>query len=369
MNIGLPKETKTSEYRVAITPSGVERLTQAGHRVYVESNAGVGSGYSNLMYEQAGAAIVGLYEVWNQPLIVKVKEPLGTEFGKMQSGQVIFTYLHLAASKDLTLKLLEKNVIAYAYETVQLEDGSLPLLVPMSEVAGKLSVQAGAYCLEAAHGGKGVLLGGVTGVYPANVTILGAGVAGTNATMVAHGMGARVTVLDINEERLSKIQSMFTWKPGNNNVYTIKSNPKEVEHAVVTADLVISTILIRGAKAPKLITRQMLTNMECGSAFVDVSIDQGGAAESSMATTHTNPTYVECGVVHYCVANMPGAVPYTSTRALTNATLPYILDLANNPLNPDNPALVKGLNIFTGRISIKEVAEAHNVNVYGKDIE
>lgn len=354
MRIGLPKEIKTSERRVAITPEGVERLVGAGHSVVVETDAGVGSGFSNTQYEKSGATISSVFSVWQQDLIVKVKEPLGPEFDLMRPNQVLFTYLHLAASKDLTEKLMQKQVVAYAYETVRLDNGCLPLLLPMSEVAGRLAVQAGAHCLEAAHGGKGILLGGVTGVPPANVLILGAGVAGTNAAMVAKGMGARVTVLDINATKLEIILQRIP------DIRIVFSTPDEIKQEILSSDLVISTILVPGAKAPKLITREMLRSMEPGSVFVDVSIDQGGSAETSRATTHTSPTYIEEGVVHYCVANMPGAVPQTSTRALTSATLPYVLELANDPHKVSEP-LRRGLNVDSGQVVLREVAEAHGL--------
>jgi len=354
MKIGLPKEIKTSEQRVAITPEGVERLINAGHSVVVECDAGVGSGFSNLQYERAGASISSVFNVWQQDLIVKVKEPLGPEFDLMRPNQVLFTYLHLAASKELTEKLMQKQVVAYAYETVQLDNGSLPLLMGMSEVAGRLAVQAGAHYLEAANGGKGILLGGVTGVPPANVLILGAGVAGTNAATIARGMGARVTVLDTNATKLEIILQRLP------NIDIGLSTLDEIKQEISVSDLVISTILIPGAKAPKLITREMLRSMEPGSVFVDVSIDQGGSAETSRATSHTNPTYIEEGVIHYCVANIPGAVPRTSTRALTNATLPYILELANDPHKVSDP-LRRGLNVDRGQVVLREVAEAHGL--------
>ena len=360
MNIGVPREIKTAERRVAVTPYGVEKLVGAGHQVFIESGAGIGSGFTDFQYSSAGAHVVPVEKVWQQKLIVKVKEPLGPEFDRMQDGQVLFTYLHLASSKELTLKLLKKNIVAYGYETIQLEDGSLPLLAPMSQVAGRLAPQFGARCLESVNGGKGILLGGVPGIGCARVLILGAGVAGTHAAIIADGMGAWVTAMDINKDKLNRLQAQVP-------VHIVLSTPEDLKREIADADLVISTILIPGAKAPKLITREMLRTMEKGSAFVDVAIDQGGSAETSRPTTLTEPMYIEEGIVHCCVANMPGAVPRVSTLALTNATLPYILELAESPFNPPNRALWKGMNVFCGALGIREVADAHGMDMYGRE--
>ena len=360
MRIGLPKEIKTAEKRVAITPSGVATLIKAGHEVFVEQDAGLGSGFIDGLYIANGAHITTQEEVWEQEMVVKVKEPVGPELELMKQGQILFTYLHLAASKELTLKLMEKGVVAYAYEAVQTKDGSLPLLKPMSEVAGRLSVQMGARCLEAVNGGKGKLLGGVAGVSPAKVVILGAGVAGANACEVALGMGAKVMMLDVNQDKFNRlwhIQDIAEdhWYRLNMRINKDGALLEEIKDA----DLVISTILVPNAHTPRLITKEMLWSMEPGSAFVDVSIDQGGSAETSRPTTHTNPMFVECGVVHYCVANMPGAVPQTSTRALSSATFPYVMELAGREKVSEE--LMKGLSVIEGRIVCEEVRKCHGL--------
>lgn len=359
MRIGIPKEIKTAEKRVALMPEGVASLIQSGHEVFIESDAGLGSGFIDGLYIAAGAHITDQEEVWDQEMVVKVKEPIGRELDLMKSGQILFTYLHLAASKELTLKLMERGVEAYAYEAVQLDNGSLPLLKPMSEVAGKLSVQMGARCLEAVNGGKGKLLGGVSGVSPAKVVILGAGVAGTNACEVALGMGAKVVVLDVNQKKLDNLWSIRDIAEDHWYRLEPRINEKDVlPREIRDADLIISTILVPNAKAPKLLTRKMFIEMEPGSAFVDVSIDQGGSAETSRPTTHTDPIFKECGVVHYCVANMPGAVPMTSTRALCTATFPYVKELAERQ---ESVELVRGLSVSDGMVVCEEVKKCHGV--------
>jgi alanine dehydrogenase len=358
MIVGIPKEIKADENRVAITPSGVSALIGNGHQVLIEKNAGKGSAIADESFVKAGASICeDVGDVWERAdMIIKVKEPLGPEFSRMREGQVLFTYLHLAADRNLTEKLMEKKVVAIAYETIQLDDGSLPLLIPMSEVAGRLSVQMGAYCLEAKNGGSGILLPGVSGVPPAKIVIAGGGIAGTNACFVAVGIGARVTILDVNPVRLRYIHDVT-----QGHVSTLMSNPANLEEALLDADLVIGAVLIPGWRAPKLITREMLKRMRPGSALVDIAIDQGGCCETSRATTHRNPTYIEEGIVHYCVANMPGAVPRTSTYALTNATLQYALELANKGWEravAENHVLKKGVNVAHGEVTHCGVAEA-----------
>lgn len=362
MKIGLPKEIKIKENRVALTPSGVNNLIYHGHTVFVEAHAGEGSGFSDDEYRKAGAKILkNADDVWaDADMIVKVKEPLGPEFERMKEGQIIFTYLHLAADEALTRELLTRKIIGVAYETIQLDDGSLPLLSPMSEVAGRLSIQMGCMCLEAKNGGAGILLSGVAGVPPAKVTIIGAGIAGTNACHLAVGVGAEVAILDVNAQRLRYLQDIF-----KGNVITVMSNKANLWDFVTKADLVIGSVLIPGAKAPKLITRDMLKAMRKGSALVDIAIDQGGCAETSRPTTHDEPIYIEEGIVHYCVANMPGAVPRTSTYALTNATFSYVLELADKGLEKamqDNKALHKGLNVYKGKLTYDHVAEAFNMS-------
>lgn len=358
MRIGVPREIKNSERRVAMTPTGVRTLVYRGHTVMIEEGAGAGSGFYNHEYVEAGAHIVTQQQAWDVDMVVKVKEPQEEEYGFF-GNQILFTYLHLAADRKLTLALANSKVCAMAYEMVQLDNGTLPLLVPMSIIAGRLSVQAGAFCLEARNSGKGVLLSGAPGVRPAKVVIVGAGTAGRNATMIAHGMGALITVLDIDTTRLEQVKNVAY------SATTLVSNPAVLAEEMESADLVISTVLApNGAKAPKLITREMLRRMEPGSAFVDVSIDQGGAAESSMPTTHENPTYVDSGIVHYCVANMPGAVPRTSTCALTNATLPYIEELAE--VGETQPFLwsdylQSSINVCGGEVTADAVRRAHEM--------
>ncbi|MFW5862758.1 MAG: alanine dehydrogenase [Spirochaetota bacterium] len=361
MIIGVPKEIKTKENRVALTPSGANAMTSHGHTVFVEKNAGVGSGMSDEEYKNAGAKILDTAdEVWAKAdMIIKVKEPLGPEFDRMKEGQILFTYLHLAADEILTKKLLDRKVIGIAYETIQLDDGSLPLLAPMSEVAGRLSIQMGCAALEAKNGGAGILLSGVAGVPPAKVTILGGGIAGVNACHLAVGMGAEVYILDIDARRLRYLQDIF-----HGRAVTVMSNKANIWDCVTTSDLVIGSVLLPGAKAPKLISREMINNMKKGSAFVDIAIDQGGCAETSKPTTHDDPTYIVDDVVHYCVANMPGAVPRTSTYALTNVTLNYALDIADKGARQamkDDCALMKGLNVYMGKLVYDHVAEAFDM--------
>ncbi len=358
MIIGVPKEIKTAERRVALTPAGTRALVGAGHSVLLEQGAGLGSGFADADYQAAGARLCPRVEqVWSQAeMIVKVKEPVEPEFGRMRPGLVLFTYLHLAADRGLTDKLLAAGVVGLAYETIQTAGGALPLLAPMSAVAGRLSIQAGAFCLETRNGGRGVLLSGVSGVRPAKVVVLGAGVAGLNACMVAVGMGARVSILDINQERLQHAAEVT-----GGRAVTLMSNHDNLVQEVSRADLVIGSVLIPGARAPKLVTRQLLQGMKPGSAIVDISIDQGGCCESSCPTTHLDPTFVEGGVVHYCVTNMPGVVPRTSTLALTNATLPYLLQVADKGWRravSENPEIAAGLNLWEGKLVNRAVAES-----------
>ncbi len=358
MIIGVPKEIKNNEYRVAMVPSGARALIENGHKVLVERSAGEGSGISDDEYLQVGAevrqAAKAIFE--EAEIIVKVKEPLPQEYDLLHEGQMLFTYLHLASALELTKALLRQKVMGIAYETVQLADGSLPLLTPMSEIAGKLSVQVGAYYLQKENGGSGVLLGGVAGVRAGNVVIIGAGTVGTNAAKVALGMGAAVTILDINIGRLRYLSDILEGK-----LTTLASNKSNVEAAVAHADLVVGAILIPGAKAQKLVTRDMIARMRKGSVIVDVAIDQGGCCETTRPTTFDDPVFIVDGVIHYCVANIPGAVPRTSTFALTNATLPYILKLAGlgyeEALRRDD-SLRKGLNVFKGKLVCKPVAES-----------
>jgi alanine dehydrogenase len=356
MIIGVPKEVKDHETRVALVPSGVAALREAGHEVLIESGAGEGSAITDREYMQAGGAILAKPdEVWAKAdLIVKVKEPQPSEYGFFRPGLILFTYLHLAPLPELTDRLLEARVNGVAYETILEEDGSLPLLTPMSEVAGRMSVQVGAQYLEAPAGGRGVLLGGVPGVAPANVVILGGGVVGTNAAKVALGMGAHVTIIDRSLNRLREIDDIF-----NGLAVTLASNSWTIGEALKSADLVVGAVLIPGASAPKLVRRQMIAHMKRGSVVVDVAIDQGGCFETSHATTHTEPVYTVDGVLHYCVSNMPAAVPHTSTFALTNATIPYLLELANKGLEratETHPALSRGVNTYNGYVTHEGVA-------------
>jgi alanine dehydrogenase len=360
MLIGVPKEIKTQEFRVGMTPAGVQVLVDGGHKVIVEKSAGLGSSVSDEAFIAAGAQIVPTKEdVWGQAdMVVKVKEPIAPEFGLMREGQLLFTYLHLAAAQELGAELIKRKVNGVAYETIEV-DGQLPLLTPMSAVAGRMAVQAGATCLERERGGKGILLGGVPGVRRGKVAIIGAGVVGANAARVAIGLGAQVTVLDINNEVLSYLDDVYEGR-----ISTMHSDPHSVEECVTEADLVVGAVLITGARAPRLVTRQMVDKMEPGSVIVDVSVDQGGCVETCKPTTHDNPTYTVSDVIHYCVANMPGAVPRTSTYALTNATLKYVKALADKGLEQaaaDDPAIELGINTYKGTVPHRAVAEALSV--------
>jgi alanine dehydrogenase len=358
MLIGVPKEIKVHEYRVGLTPSSVRELVTHGHQVIVETAAGLGIGADDAEYVRAGAQIVGqASDVFARAeMMVKVKEPQAVERAMLREGQVLFTYLHLAPDPEQTRDLVASGAICVAYETVTSPTGGLPLLAPMSEVAGRMSVQAGAHCLERARGGMGVLLGGVAGVPPAKIVILGAGVVGTNAAQMAVGTGAQVVVIDNSVDALRRIDALF-----NGRVMTVFSNADNVEREVLSADLVISGVLIPGAAAPKLVTRAMIGRMKAGSVIVDVAIDQGGSTDTARPTTHAEPTYVVDEVVHYMVANMPGAVPRTSTYALNNATLPFALQLADRGWRKalaDNPHLQAGLNVALGKVTHKAVAKA-----------
>jgi len=358
MIIGVPKEVKDHEARVGLVPSGVIALRESGHEVLVETNAGDGSAITDHEYMQAGAGIAqNAAEVWQKAdLIVKVKEPQPSEYAFLRPDLILFTYLHLAPLPELTNRLLESQVAGVAYETIREADGSLPLLTPMSEVAGRMSVQVGAQYLEAPNGGRGVLLGGVPGVAPANVVVLGGGVVGTNAAKIAVGMGAHVTVIDRNLNRLRELDDIF-----NQQIVTLASNVFTVTETLKLADLVIGAVLIPGAAAPKIVRRQMISNMKRGAVVVDVAIDQGGCFETSHATTHTEPIYFVDGVLHYCVSNMPAAVPHTSTFSLTNATFPYLLELANKGLEravDQHPALREGVNTYKGYVTHPGVAES-----------
>ncbi len=362
MVIGVPKEIKTDENRVALTPAGVLALTRDGHRVLVESGAGEGSGFSDDQYRSSGASVIeSAAEVWTQAqMIIKVKEPLVEEYRYFRSDLLLFTYLHLAPERELTEALVESGIIAVAYETVQTSDRALPLLTPMSEVAGRMATQIGAQFLEKAYGGRGILLGGVPGVLPGRVVVIGGGIVGTNAARIALGLGAEVTIVDINAEQLRQLDDQF-----HGHIRTLMSNEYNISEAVANADLLVGAVLIPGARAPHLVTEDMVRNMPKGSVIVDVAIDQGGSiATIDRVTTHSHPTYEKYGVIHYAVANMPGAVARTSTLALTNVTLPYARMLANR--GPEealrrDPALARGLNIYKGRVTFPAVAEAHGM--------
>ncbi len=361
MKVGIPREVKTHEYRVAITPAGVHELVSAGHQVYVEKDAGVGSAIPDEDFVAAGAQILGTADdVWSEAeLVLKVKEPIAEEYGRMRRGQVLFTYLHLAASRECTEAILSSGIDAVAYETVQTADLALPLLAPMSEVAGRLASQVGAYHLMRQGGGRGVLMGGVSGVYAAKVVVIGAGVSGMNAAAIALGMQAEVLLLDKNIERLRAADRIY-----QGHLQTVASNAYEIEKACLDADLVIGAVLVPGAKAPRLVTNELVSRMKPGSVLVDISIDQGGCFEDSRPTTHAEPTYLVHNSLFYCVANMPGAVPHTSTYALTNVTLPYAMDLANKGLRQavtDDPALALGVNAMGGTLVYAPVAEAHGM--------
>jgi len=363
MKVGVPKEVKNHEYRVAITPSGVHELVRAGHEVYVQQDAGIGSSIPDDDFVAAGATILpSADDIWQVgELILKVKEPVAEEYHRMRKDQVLFTYLHLAASRPCTDALLESGITAVAYETVQLPDGSLPLLAPMSEVAGRMAPQVGAHHLQRDGGGRGVLMGGVSGVYAAKVVVLGAGVSGMSAAAIALGMQAEVLLVDKNIARLRQADAIY-----QGHCQTVASNAYEIERAVIDADLVIGAVLVPGAKAPMLISNALVSRMKPGSVLVDISIDQGGCFEDSHPTTHADPTYRVHDSVFYCVANMPGAVPHTSTYALTNVTMPYVMEIANRgwreALRRD-PSFAPGLNTHEGNLTCVPVAEAHHLPV------
>jgi alanine dehydrogenase len=363
MKVGIPKEIKNHEYRVAITPAGVHELARAGHEVFIEQEAGQGSAIPDADFVQAGATILPTADdVWQAgDLILKVKEPVAEEYHRMRKDQVLFTYLHLAASRDCTDALIKSGTTAIAYETVQLPDGSLPLLAPMSEVAGRMAPQVGAHHLQRDGGGRGVLMGGVSGVYAAKVVVLGAGVSGMNAAAMSLGMQAEVLLLDKNISRLRSADAIY-----QGHCQTVASNTYEVERAIIDADLVIGAVLVPGAKAPMLVTNELVSRMKPGSVLVDISIDQGGCFEDSKPTTHADPTYLVHNSVFYCVANMPGAVPHTSTFALTNVTLPYVMEIAKygwrEALKRD-ASLMLGLNTYDGVVTCGPVGEAHGLPV------
>ncbi len=361
MRIGVAKEIKPDEYRVALTPAGALELTQQGHEVTVETGAGTGSSFADAAYERVGARIASVEEVWaSSELLLKVKEPIASEYGRLREGLTLFTYLHIAADEPLTRALLGSGVTAVAYETVETARGALPLLAPMSEVAGRLSTQAGAYFLEKPFGGRGLLLGGVPGVAPGRVVVIGGGIVGYNAAIVALGLGAQVTILERSIDRMRHLEEILSGR-----VTLLMSSSLEIAASVADADLVIGAVLIPGAVAPKLVTRQMIAGMNPGAVVVDVAIDQGGCFETSHPTTHSDPVYVVEGVTHYCVANMPGGVPITSTMALTNATLPYVEAIAGRGLVAAveaDPALARGVNVLGGRVTYEAVAQAHGLD-------
>lgn len=358
MKIGIPKEIKNSENRVGLVPTGVKQLVNDGHEVFVQKSAGLGIGLTDDMYKHAGATILAdAPSVFSSSeMIIKVKEPLTSEINLLEPKHLLFTYLHLAADKNLTMALMERGVSAIAYETIQSSKGTLPLLLPMSEVAGRMSVQIGASTLQLDRGGKGLLLGGVPGVRRGVVTVIGCGVAGANAIKMAVGLGAQVIALDTSLERLAHLDDLYS-----NRITTLHSNPENIRKSVISSDLVIGAVLIAGAKAPKLVTREHLRSMEKGSVVIDIAVDQGGCIETCRPTTHENPTFVEEGIVHYCVANMPGAVAHTSTYALTNMTTPYARILANGKgITGESlrryPELVGGINLFKGKLVYKQIA-------------
>ncbi len=358
--IGIPKEIKDHEYRVGATPSLVKTLVEVGHTVIVETNAGAKIGFSDAMYQKAGASIVSSpSQVYDAEMIVKVKEPQLHECDFLHEGQIIFGYLHLSPEPVLTRRLLEKKIVAIAYETVVDKEGKLPLLLPMSEIAGRIAIQAGATALQLPQGGKGILMGGISGVSPAKVAIIGGGAVGTEAARMAMGLGADVTVLDNHLNRLRHLDALYGPK-----LKTLYAASDHLEQAIIKADLVVGAILLPGKLAPKLITRQMVSQMSPGSVIVDVAIDQGGCSETSKPTTHSNPTYVLDGVVHYCVTNMPGACSFTATQALTNATMNYVLQIANKGYKAaltEDPGLKKGLNLCLGNVTLETIAQDHEL--------
>jgi alanine dehydrogenase len=361
VRIGVAKEIKTDEYRVALTPAGARELVQRGHEVFVETGAGDGSSMRDGDYERAGAKIVSVDDAWSSAdLLLKVKEPIEPEYERLREGLVLFTYLHIAADEPLTRALVDSGIQAVAYETVETDDHRLPLLAPMSEIAGRLAAQAGAYFLEKPLGGRGLLLGGVPGVQPGRVLVLGGGVVGYNAAVIAIGLGAQVTILDRSIDRMRYLDEILSGR-----VSTVMSSTLQIESMIGDADLVIGAVLVPGARAPKLVTRDMIGEMKKGAVIVDVAIDQGGCVETAHATTHSDPVYDVDGVTHYCVANMPGGVPITSTKALTNATLPYVEAIAEHGLADAvgrDKALAKGVNVLEGRITYEPVAEAHDLD-------
>jgi len=361
MRIGVAKEIKPQEYRVALTPAGARELVQSGHDVVIETGAGSGSQFADEQYEANGARIAAVDEVWETAdLLLKVKEPIASEYPRLREGLVLFTYLHIAADEPLTRALLESGITAVAYETVETDQRALPLLAPMSEIAGRLAAQAGAYFLEKPLGGRGLLLGGVPGVAPGRVLVIGGGIVGYNAAVIALGLGANVTILERSIDRMRHLDEVLSGR-----VSLVMSSSLQIEESVAEADVVIGAVLIPGALAPKLVTREMLRGMKDGAVLCDVAIDQGGCAETSRPTTHSEPVYEVDGVTHYCVANMPGAVPITSTKALTNATLPYVEAIADRGLREAvsrDPALARGVNVLDGRLTYEAVAEAHGLD-------
>ena len=361
MKIGVAKEIKTDEYRVALTPAGARELGQRGHDVIVENGAGAGSAFSDAAYEAAGARIAPVDAVWGEAdLLLKVKEPIEPEYSRLREGLVLFTYLHIAADEALTRALLESGITAVAYETVETDAGALPLLAPMSEIAGRLAAQAGAYFLEKPLGGRGLLLGGVPGVAPGRVVVIGGGIVGYNAAVIAIGLGANVTILERSIDRMRHLEEILSGR-----VSLLMSSSLQIEESLREADVVIGAVLIPGALAPRLITREMVAGMKEGSVLADVAIDQGGVSETSRPTTHSDPVYTVEGVTHYCVANMPGAVPITSTNALTNATLPYVEAIADYGLAEAvarDPALARGVNVVEGKVTYEAVADAHGLD-------
>jgi alanine dehydrogenase len=360
VRIGVAREIKPDEYRVALTPAGALELINSGHDVAVETGAGLGSSFADAAYESVGARIVSVDEVWgSSELLLKVKEPVASEYPRLREGLTLFTYLHIAADEPLTRALIASGIAAVAYETVETGRGALPLLAPMSEVAGRLSAQAGAYFLEKPFGGRGLLLGGVPGVAPGRVVIIGGGIVGYNAAIMALGLGAQVTILERSIDRMRHLEEILSGR-----VTLLMSSRLEIAASTESADLVIGAVLIPGALAPKLVTRDMIAAMHDGAVVVDVAIDQGGCFETSRPTTHTDPVYVVDGVIHYCVANMPGGVPVTSTMALTNATLPYVEAIADHGLRDAvaaDPALARGVNVLAGKVTYAAVAEAHGL--------
>jgi len=361
VKIGVAKEIKPDEYRVALTPAGARELVQSGHEVAIEAGAGVGSAFADEAYEAVGARIVGVEDVWaDSDLLLKVKEPIEPEYERLREGLILFTYLHIAADEPLTQALVDSGIAAVAYETVETSSGALPLLAPMSEIAGRLAAQAGAYFLEKPLGGRGLLLGGVPGVAPGRVVIIGGGIVGYNAAVIAIGLGANVTILDRSLDRMRHLEEILSGR-----VSLVMSSSLQIEELLREADVVIGAVLIPGAVAPKLITREMVRGMKEGAVLADVAIDQGGCAETSKPTTHSEPVYTVDGVTHYCVANMPGAVPITSTKALTNATLPYVEAIAQHGLAEAvarDPGLARGVNVLDGKITYEAVADAHGLD-------